>query len=469
MEETRDRQASLEDVLAARDGRAEAQAELRQRYGLPVVSMTVNMAGTAKYSDDTVSLLYEALIVLRGRLRAAGLAPREERLLHAAGGPAAILAVAGDPAALKRLGVGVEEELPGGRLVDIDVFAADGRQIGRADLGLPPRACLLCGGPAAVCVRSAAHDKGEVLAAMRRLILCHKAGVTRRWPPAAETAATAALEAMLMETACTPAPGLVDRANSGAHGDMDYFTFLRSSGALAPYLLRCALAGAGHEGRPSGLLPVLRAIGGEGERAMFAATGGVNTQKGLLFLLGVLAAAAALAARSDRKPAAGDIASLAGAVCEGIVERELAALKEKAATGKLTAGERLYLEHGMTGIRGEMAAGLPAVTKTGLPVYRAALADGLPLNDALVQALLALMTVAEDTTVVNRHGPGALAAVRRGAAAVLAAGGMRTEQGRRAVEELDRDFVRRNISPGGAADLLAATHFLHTVEARLGG
>ncbi len=468
MDETTNRPAGLADVLAARDERAAARAELRQRHGLPVVSMTANMAGAEKYNDDTVNLLYDALAVLRGRLRDAGFAPREERLLHAAGGPSAILAVAGDPAALKRLGIDLEEELAGGRLLDIDVFDAAGRQLGRADLGLPPRACLLCGGPAAVCVRSAAHDQEAVLAAMRRLVLCHRAGATRRWPPVAETAATAALAAMLMEIACTPAPGLVDRANSGAHGDMDFFTFLKSSAALAPYLLRCAAAGAGHAGRPAELLPVLRAIGGEGEQAMFAATGGVNTQKGLLFILGVLAAAAALAARSTPKPAAAAIAALAGAVCEGIVERELAALKEKAAAGKPTAGERLYLEHGITGIRGEMAAGLPAVTETGLPVFRAALADGLPLNDALAQALLALMTVAEDTTVVNRHGPAALAAVRREAAAVLAAGGVRTAAGLLAAAELDRDFIRRNISPGGAADLLAATYFLHTVEAELG-
>ncbi len=378
------------------------------------------------------------------------------------------MAAAGDPAALKRLGIELEEGLAGGRLLDIDVFDAAGRQISRTDLGLPPRACLLCGGPAAACVRSAAHDKGEVLAAMRWLVFGHRAGATRRWPHVAETAATAALEAMLMEIACTPAPGLVDRANSGAHGDMDFFTFLKSSAALAPYLLRCALAGAEHTGRPDELLPALRAIGSEGERAMFAATGGVNTQKGLLFLLGVLAAAATLAARTTAQPAAAAIAALAGTVCEGIVTRELAALKEKAAAGRLTAGERLYLEHGLTGIRGEVAAGLPAVTKAGLPALRAALADGLQLNDALVQTLLALMTVAEDTTIVNRHGPAALATVRRVTAAVVAAGGMRTAAGRRAVAELDRDFIRRNISPGGAADLLAATYFLHTVEDRLG-
>lgn len=461
------RKISLAELLAAKDERAAVQAELGRHHGLPVVSVTVNMAGGVKYSADTVDLLYGAMPALRQRLKAAGAAVREERLLHSAGGPAAILAVAGEAASLKSAAVALEEQLPYGRLLDIDIFTADGRQISREDCGLPPRSCLLCREPAAVCVRSAAHERGAVLAAMSELVGDFRAEATRAYPPAVEAIGSAAVEAMLMEVACTPAPGLVDRDNSGAHRDMDIFTFLKSSSALAPAMYRCADAGLRHEGRPAALLPILRRIGRAAEAAMFAATDGVNTQKGLLFLLGVLAAATAYVCRLPAVPGPAAITAAAAAICEGVVARELEVLRETAGAQKPTAGETLYLRYGTTGIRGEIAAGLPAVLATGLPVYRSALGAGLPLNDALVHALMALMTVTEDTTILHRHGPETLEAVRREAAAVMAAGGMLTDKGRRLIRGLDRRFIGRNISPGGSADLLAATYFLDNVGQRL--
>ena len=39
----------------------------------------------------------------------------------------------------------------------------------------------------------------------------------------ADMIAACAVEALLVEAAATPKPGLVDRSNNGAHRDMDYF------------------------------------------------------------------------------------------------------------------------------------------------------------------------------------------------------------------------------------------------------
>lgn len=291
----------------------------------------------------------------------------------------------------------------------------------------------------------------------------------RACPQSVEVIAIAAQEAMLMEVACTPAPGLVDRKNGGAHRDMDIFTFLKSSSALGPSMLRCAAAGHSHVGCLAMLLPTLRRIGRDAERAMFAATEGVNTQKGLIFLLGVLSAAAAFVDRKLTAPQAADICAAAAEICEGLVERELKPLREAAGEKKLTAGERLYLRYHVAGIRGEMEAGLPSVAKIGLPAYQAAIEAGLPLNDALVETLLALMTVTQDTTILHRHGPETLRQVQREAADILAAGGMRTMRGRSLILKLDRQYIRQNISPGGSADLLAAVYFLWVIEQRLAG
>ena len=457
---------TLEDVLAVKEQRAQLQSELRERHGATVVSVTVNMPGPVKYSTDTLNLLYYALQELRERIRQQHFPLREERVLHLGAGPTALLAVAGDAAKIKEIGMMIEQTTKFGRLLDIDVFDSTGRQINRAGSGHTARPCFVCHGSAVECMRERRHDPMEILAAVNSLLLEHRAASTAAWPPPVKQIGDAALEAMLMEVACTPSPGLVDRVNSGAHRDMDFFTFLQSSSAINVGMYRCALAGWRHEGAPAELLPLLRRIGADAERDMAAATAGVNTQKGLIFLLGIVAAASALVLkRHPEKFGSGAVLAMAAAICRGIVEREMACLKRKQPGRKLTAGERLYLAHGVTGIRGEIENGLTVVSQKGLPLLREALAAGLSLNDALVHALLGLMTVTEDTTILNRHNLGVLAEVQDTAKQILAAGGMLTERGRAHIHDLDALFSsQRNISPGGSADLLAVTYFLHKIE-----
>jgi triphosphoribosyl-dephospho-CoA synthase len=70
----------------------------------------------------------------------------------------------------------------------------------------------------------------------------------------------------------------------------------------------------------------------------------------------------------------------------------------------------------------------------------------------------------DDTCVLSRGGSAALASIQSGAAGVLAAGGAATPHGRRALRRLEEDMIARNVSPGGAADLLAATLFLDRLK-----
>ena len=287
---------------------------------------------------------------------------------------------------------------------------------------------------------------------------------TGRMPAAVQQIGTFAVEAALYEAACAPAPGLVDRFNQGAHTDMDLFSFLSSSSAIGPGLFACALAGWRHRGEPAALFAALRPIGMDAEQAMFRATDGVNTQKGLIFLLGTLAAAAAQTVRRQQPPSAAGVLLVASVMTAGVTDAELGVLKTAPPERKLTAGERLYLRYGVTGIRGELEAGAPSVLQGGLPALRTALAQGLSVNDALVNALLTLMTVVDDTTILHRHDMETLQFVRRQAQEALALGGMGTDAGRRRVEAMDALFIERRISPGGAADLLAATWFLHRLE-----
>jgi triphosphoribosyl-dephospho-CoA synthase len=77
--------------------------------------------------------------------------------------------------------------------------------------------------------------------------------------------------------------------------------------------------------------------------------------------------------------------------------------------------------------------------------------------------LLAIIATLDDTCLLHRGGRVALEAAQSGARDVLQAGGAAQPQGRAALARLDLLLNKLNASPGGAADLLAATLFLDTL------
>lgn len=450
---------SLEDMLTAKEQRKMRQDTIRQRFNMPIVSITLNMPGPVKDTPLLRQLCDYAVSAVKSRLIVASL-----EQVNLVTGPEALLAIPGDAQAIKAACAVIEEEYAFARLLDIDVFAADGRQISRQQQGRL-RQCLICSQPAVVCMREGKHSLAEVLVGVQRLMAEFCAYQTRQVSPLAEKLGALAVEAMLYEVACTPAPGLVDRDNAGAHRDMDFYTFMASSAALSLVLARCAEAGCRHEGELSALMPVLRAIGIEGEQTMLAATAGVNTHKGLLFSLGIVVAAAGWVKSNRRAEATIKVVlDVVATMVDGIVERELGYIGNKSLS-QMTAGERLYQIYGITGIRGEMEQGLPSVQQHSLPALRQALSAGLSINDSLVQTLLVLTTVVDDTTVMNRHNPEKMRHwAKPRVEAVLAEGGMYVGAGAKTVAALDKEFIEHNVSPGGAADLLAVTWFLHRLD-----
>ena len=189
-----------------------------------------------------------------------------------------------------------------------------------------------------------------------------------------------AVEAMLYEVSATPKPGLVDRNNTGAHHDMDFFTFMSSAAALRGAFDAFAAAGYAHRREPAGsLLAQLQPPGQQAEKQMFAMTHGVNTHKGMIFSLGVLCGAAGWLLERENITAV-RLCELAAAMCEGICAKEYAGLREKK---QLTKGEAMYLKYGVTGVRGEAESGFQTVREIALPAYRALKAEGYAVNDVL--------------------------------------------------------------------------------------
>ena len=267
--------------------------------------------------------------------------------------------------------------------------------------------------------------------------------------------------ALLREALLTPKPGLVDRDNSGAHPDMNVTTFVASARAITPWMAEFFLAGVrGEDLPPRAALALLRPLGLACERAMLAATGGANTHKGAIFAFGLtLGAAGRLFARGAALDCAPICAEIA-AMCQNLVAHEMAGPRAED-----SAGVRAFRAYGFAGARGEAAHGYPLVRLVALPAYERALAEDAGRDEALLIALVHLLERASDTNLLSRGGMEAVLYVRACATEFLRADSGFDVKAR--LSELNRDFVARNLSPGGSADLLSLTWFFHRLPGAL--
>ena len=426
-------------ILEAREQRGWAIEALGRAWGRSVLSVTLNIPGGKKNDPAYAWIGFLALEEIKGRLDEDLLL--EERFRRTPDGPEGLLAVAMKPEALKAIAREVEDTHPLGRLFDLDV-AGQSR-----DFGKGKRPCMLCGANAAACRRENRHSLEDLLVHIDGRIEAWKRGLALR------TAKTAA-EAMREEVDATPKPGLVDRANSGAHRDMDRSTFLAAIEAIEPFFLEMGNAAVSWTGSPGTLFKVLRPIGLRAEAAMLEATKGVNTHKGQIFSMGLAVAAWCRLARTGRADASGVSAEMAE-MARGIAGREL-----KRENPGQSHGERAYAAYGVKGARGEAEKGFPTAFTVGLPVFKQALASGLDRNGAAVWALLAIMAELEDSNLYKRGGPAAARWVRTKALQLSKASSVFSDPALEAVRAFDREMIRRNLSPGGAADLLALSIFV---------
>lgn len=438
------------DMMRARERRAAAQAGLRERHGCAVISFTLNIPGAIKTSPLIAAGFREGRRLIAAQLKRLGLTPLAAEEYAAKTGYEALWAVDADARLLKQAMLQIETDSALGRLFDIDVLDRAGQILSRASFDLPARRCLLCDQPAPVCARLQRHDAAELRRGVETLLADYFRAQR------ADAVAATACRAMLYEVSVTPKPGLVDRADNGAHQDMDFFTFLDSGSVLAPCFRRFFLLGAELAGlNPPELFGRLRYPGMQAEDAMRAATRGVNTHKGLIFSFGLLCAGLGWLYENRRPDDAASLLAFCADCCGGQLTAELERLDKGMAA---TAGERLYLQSGHGGVRSEAVAGYPSVRDHALPALKQYLAQGHSLNDAGALTLLVLLGETRDSNVYSRRG---LAAAEQLAAEMRALMRRETLPDAAEIAALNQAFIRDNISPGGAADLLAVTFFLH--------
>ena len=269
-----------------------------------------------------------------------------------------------------------------------------------------------------------------------------------------EFLAKVATDALLQEVNLAPKPGLVDPISTGAHQDMTKDTFYKSIEALRPYLLAYAKAGENHNGTPLDLFNELRALGKQAEDAMMAATNHINTHKGANFSFALV-----LGATAHTKGNIPEALHYCHLMTRHLIEVDFADLDQKE---HLSYGEKLYVEHGITGIRGEAASGYPSLSKA-LDYYNTLNTHTPRHRDLLL--LLYLMTFVEDGNLIHRGGIDAYKKVQQEAKLLFdEAQTLSEEELVSKLEDYDNVLIERNLSPGGSADLLSLTFFCHKIQ-----
>lgn len=441
-------EATLQEILDAREERAQTQKALLDTYGKPLISFTMNIPGPEKFSRDISIGFAVGNWMLRDALSGRKILHRQTHRKPA--GCESFYVVDLPAKALKKIAIDIEDTDPIGRLFDIDVIDTDGTKLTREQLGYQRRKCLLCGEDAVVCARSRAHELSQLQDRTGFLLYL----AARQWM--CEYIAVRAYLALNQEFNTTPKPGLVDRNNRGAHPDMGIRHFFASANALRPFF--CRFAEEGFLTRDLEAVQTfqrIRPIGMEAEQAMLNATHGVNTHKGAIFSLGILCAAAGRLAPENWQPER--LLAECAAMTRGLTAGDFAGVTPENAK---TAGERIYAAYGITGVRGQAEAGFPAVGQVGLPILRQGLSRGLSFNDAGCVTLLHLIAAADDTNLINRSDRQTQLQIKERIAAMLRQEPFPSMD---TITELDKEFIQRNLSPGGSADLLAITYFLQLI------
>lgn len=276
-----------------------------------------------------------------------------------------------------------------------------------------------------------------------------------------------ALQALLYEAALFPKPGLVDPISCGAHEDMNYSTFVDSSNALAPFLTAYVQLGFAHDGTPFNLFEKVRTLGQRAEKAMLSKTKGINTHKGANFSFALLLSATGKIMQEQAlaipfsKQNTSDIFAYVKRMTKGLLAKDFADLANKK---QLSYGEKLYLDHGITGIRGEAEAGYPSLNTIALPFLRQRQTHSTRITFLLL--LLHLMATTEDSNLINRGGISAWQNVKKQAADLLDlfTADHSVNELENVLISFDQTLIQDNLSPGGAADLLALSFFFGRLE-----
>lgn len=260
-----------------------------------------------------------------------------------------------------------------------------------------------------------------------------------------------ATRALKAELNTTPKPGLVDTHDSGAHRDMDHALMMRSIRAMHPYFVRLATLGYDSPQLPAHD-DIVR-IGIEAEKAMFNSTGGVNTYKGALFSMGLAVTAATyIIGRGEVATTTHGKEYVPNSLISTTIIQLANGFPDTCGTHGSRAKQLAQAGCKLKSALDNAREGYSQLFGEWLPFYETRIKG----DDSYVKhkTLLRIMCDLDDTNIVYRTDYDTMLQVKTEARRLL------EDFSEAGIEDMNRDFVSRNISPGGSADMLALVVFL---------
>ncbi len=337
-----------------------------------------------------------------------------------------------------------------GRFIDLDIMDAEGNNISSEK----EKGCFYCGKyPAIDCMRKDRHSKvtlSEYQTEKMREYLNRELRKAQ-----ADKLTELVTYALLEEASLDPKPGLVSPGSNGSHSDMDYHTFLQSIATLTPVFHSFFTESLVNNQVFS--IEELRIWGLKAEQKMFAATSGINTHKGAIFLLLIASRAIINLTKNNEKRSFENIQKEIDKFTD-VIRTDIITKYED------THGNRVNEKYAeiKPGIRQQVIDGLPGVFKAGLEELVtenfSTKNDAKTQKQTLIKSLLKIITTNQDSNVLHRGNPAILKSLQNNAADSLQA----LEKGDM---EAYYDFCQwtnqQNLSPGGSADLLAVSIFIY--------
>lgn len=436
---------NLEQFLLDRESRANRQQELIKLYNLPLVVLRANYPGENKNNfipNKIIDIIFEELKDIFSFSYIEKLSSLE--------GISLLLIVKDEMGEkIKKIAMELENTHILGRCVDIDVFNYDGTPFSRKDFNFEKRKCLICDNMAFICSRAKKHTHEELIKKIETLFYSFLEKEKEKLI-LAETYSNLALKSIILEVSCSPSFGLVSPKTTGGHNDMDFFTFIDSGFSIASYLK--SFFNAGFSPLSVDLIfKKIRKIGKNAEKEMFFATNGVNTHKGLIFLIGIFLAN--LGKIKYESKSLSELPTYISFMCRDIL-KDFENLNQKI---NLTNGEKLYLKYGIIGIREIVKNGMDIIFNGSIHIFEKNI--NLGINAAMIKTLIFLMKNLNDTTILHRHNFETLSEVKQTASSLL-----NKELNFSELEKIEKNFSKRRISPGGSADLLVITLLLYFIR-----
>ncbi|MEA3504586.1 MAG: triphosphoribosyl-dephospho-CoA synthase [Bacteroidota bacterium] len=457
---------SLEKILSAKEQRAEMRQKFAQK-GFASISLSLNIPSYPKSNEE----IKKFFLLIKTELEDYFLAHRillvkqEEITLTDSAGDFFIVPIASqlkDILKIKALCELFEIGNSLGRIIDIDVVDSKGNPVSSGKL----KKCFLCDLPAIECMRNANHTKQELRNYIEKQIVGY---LYRDKLKNAKTKLSAyATQSLLYEVSLSPKPGLVHRFGSGCHTDMDFFSFINSSSVLSTYWQEIIELAYNTTLNIEESRIVLRKTGIAMERSMLQFTGKVNTQKGAIFIIGTMVFVIAKLIASDKEICDKNIRALIAELHKDILHDELLRQKNSVASHGVK-NYRNYGEENGGGIRKEVALGFPVLFDDALPVIRGLMnGRSFILNEEttqriLTKILLKIISKNSDSNIIFRSDVETLKQLQNIAKECF----YQENEFVSNYNELQDFCINKNISPGGSADLLAATIFIYQTQQNL--